>query len=77
MKTKGSRLEIGIQDKLSGWSIEAMIQLCVKGAAGIKLHRETWANGEVMVGWEGALANQFVPLADAIACYRAGWKIVN
>ena len=58
------------------WAREAELNFARRGRAGEKMHRELWANGEVMVGHESALPNQMVLLARAIAIYRAGWKAV-
>ena len=55
---------------------EAVIDAVAEcGKAGVKMHRTLFANGKVMVGHEGCLPNQYVPLERAIAIYRAGWKI--
>jgi hypothetical protein len=61
--------------KLGQWASEAELFFAQCGKAGQQMHREVWANGEVMVGPEGARCNQMIPLARAIAIYRAGWKI--
>lgn len=57
------------------WNTEAELGFARRGAEGVKMHRELWANGQVMVGWEGARANQFIPLERALSIWRAGWKI--
>lgn len=61
--------------KRNQWAREAELNFACRGKAGEAMHREVWANGQVMVGHEGALANQMVPLDRAIEIYRAGWKI--
>ena len=71
-----SRIEESINCKLSQWSREAAISFAIRGAAGETMHREIWANGETMVGWEGARANQMIPLSAAVEIFRAGWKVV-
>lgn len=68
-------LKTAIKSKLAQWNSEAELNFARRGKAGEKMHRETWANGAVMVGHDGALANQMVPLARAIEIYKAGWKI--
>ncbi len=60
---------------LSRWALEAELNFARRGKEGVKMHRELWANGKTMVGHEGALANQMVPLERAIAIFRAGWKV--
>lgn len=65
-----------VSAKRGQWATEAELALCQRGRAGVKLHRERWANGAVMVGWEGARANQYVPLDRAIELWRSGWKVV-
>jgi hypothetical protein len=57
------------------WADEAELNFARRGAAGEKMHRSLWANGQVMVGFEGARSNQYVPLARAIEIFRNGWKI--
>lgn len=59
------------------WSSEAELNFARRGRNGEKMHRELWANGQVMVGHEGALPNQMVPLSRAIEIYRAGWKVTR
>jgi hypothetical protein len=66
-----------VKTKSDQWAAEAELNFARRGKAGEKMHRETWANGAVMVGHEGALANQMVPLARAIEIFKAGWKIVR
>lgn len=70
---KLSRMVANKQDQ---WAMEAELNFARRGAAGEKMHRELWANGEWMVGHEGAGANQMVPLARAIEIFRNGWKIM-
>ena len=70
-----SRIEEAVNRKLSQWSAEAAISFAIRGAAGQTMHREIWANGETMVGWEGARANQMIPLHVAVEIFRAGWKV--
>lgn len=57
------------------WTLEAELNFARRGREGVKMHRESWANGSVMVGHEGALPNQMVTLSRAIEIYNAGWKI--
>jgi len=64
-----------VESKLSQWESEAELNFARRGREGVKMHRELWANGKVMVGHDGALANQMVPLDRAIEIFRAGWKI--
>ena len=71
-----SMIEESINRKLGQWSREAGISFATRGAAGEKMHREIWANGQTMVGWEGARANQMIPLHAAIEIFRAGWKVI-
>ena len=59
------------------WANEAELFFARCGKAGQKMHRALWANGQVMVGPDGARANQMVPLARAIEIWRAGWKVVR
>ncbi len=61
--------------KAEQWAHEAELNFARRGKAGEKMHRELWANGSVMAGHEGALANQMVPLTRAIEIFRAGWKV--
>lgn len=63
--------------KTNQWANEAELFFAQCGKAGQKMHRELWANGEIMVGTDGARCNQMVPLARAIEIFRAGWKIVR
>lgn len=64
-----------VAEKRGQWASEAELNFARRGKAGEKMHRELWANGHVMVGHEGALANQCVPLERAIEIWRNGWKI--
>lgn len=75
MKTEIPRFEKAVNLKLNQWSREASIQFAIRGAAGEKMHRELWANGETMVGWKGARANQMLPLQTAIQIFKSGWKV--
>ena len=61
--------------KLDQWDYEAELNFARRGREGVKMHRELWANGEWMVGHEGARANQMVPLERDVEIFRAGWKI--
>ena len=70
------KLSTAINNTLTRWNKEAAIFFAMKGKAGAKLRREVWANGKTMVGWEGALPNQFIPLAQATTIWKAGWKVV-
>ncbi len=65
-----------VKNTMSRWALEAELNFARRGNGGEKMHRELRANGQVMVGHEGALANQMVPLDRAIAIYKAGWKVV-
>jgi len=69
------KLSTMMNAKMDQWANEAELNFARRGKAGEKMHRELWANGQVMVGHDGALSNQMVPLARAIEIYRAGWKI--
>ena len=69
------RIEAMVSSTLDRWSIEAELAFAAAGRAGKKMARRTWANGQVMVGWEGCRSNQEVPLDRAIKIWRAGWKI--
>jgi hypothetical protein len=69
------KLSTMIAAKVDQWANEAELNFARRGREGVKMHREVWANGAVMVGHDGALANQFVPLARAIEIFKAGWKI--
>lgn len=71
-----SQMRKMVASKMSQWGREAELNFARRGKAGETMHRELWANGQVMVGHEGALPNQMVPLSRAIEIYRAGWKIV-
>jgi hypothetical protein len=64
-----------VNSKRNQWAREAEMAFAQNGQNGVKMHRETWANNAVMVGWDGARANQFVPLSRAVEIYKAGWKI--
>lgn len=66
-----------VEAKADQWALEAELNFANRGIRGEKMHRVTWPNGRVMVGHEGALANQMVPLDRAIEIFRAGWKIVR
>jgi hypothetical protein len=72
-----SQLKRMVAAKMDQWANEAELNFARRGKAGEKMHRETWANGMVMVGHAGALCNQMVPLDRAIAIFKAGWKIVR
>lgn len=63
-----------IEMKREQWANEAELTFARFGKQGIPMHRELWANGQVMVGWEGARANQYIPLEKAVAIFRAGWN---
>lgn len=69
------RLQAMVDSKLDQWGREAEMAFARFGKQGVKMHRELWANGQVMVGWEGARANQYVPLDRAIEIWRNGWKL--
>lgn len=69
-----SQMSRMIEAKVDQWAHEAELNFARRGKAGVKMHRELWANGAVMVGHEGALPNQMVPLDRAIEIFRAGWK---
>lgn len=71
------KLRAMVDAKLDQWASEAELNFARRGRNGEKMHRELWANGAVMVGHEGALGNQMVPLERAIAIYKAGWKIIG
>ncbi len=64
-----------VSAKRDQWTTEAELNFACRGREGVKMHREVWANGETMVGHEGALSNQYVTLERAIEIYRAGWSI--
>lgn len=66
-----------VEMTMDRWAAEAEMEFTRRGKAGEKMHRETWANGAVMVGHEGALPNRMVPLARAIEIYKSGWKVVR
>lgn len=72
-----SQLQRMVSSKMDQWALEAELTFARFGKQGIKMKRELWANGQVMVGWEGARANQYVPLARAIEIFRAGWKVIR
>jgi hypothetical protein len=63
--------------KTNQWANEAELFFARCGKAGQAMHREFWANGEIMVGPVGARCNQMIPLARAFEIFRAGWKIVR
>lgn len=63
--------------KMDQWASEAELNFARRGKDGVKMHRELWANGQVMVGHDGALPNQMVPLEQAVEIFKAGWKIVR
>lgn len=65
-----------VSAKVSQWAREAELNFARRGTEGAKMHREVWANGAVMVGHEGALPSQMVPLARAVEIFRAGWKVI-
>ena len=67
-----SRMVNATHDRLAS---EAELNFARRGSQGEKMHRELWANGKTMVGHEGALPNQMVPLDRAIDIWKAGWKI--
>ena len=69
------QLSQAIEMKLEQWAIEAELTFARFGKQGVQMHRELWTNGQVMVGWDGARANQYIPLDRAIAIFRAGWKV--
>lgn len=71
-----SMLSNAVAAKMDSWALNAEVNFARRGREGVKMHRELWANGKVMVGHEGALPNQMVPLERAIAIYKAGWKVV-
>jgi hypothetical protein len=75
MKTTTSTLGNAVNAKLDQWASEAELNFARRGREGIKMIRTLWANGETMVGHEGALPNQCVPLSRAIEIFRDGWKI--
>ena len=66
-----------VASKMSQWAEEAELNFARMGANGVKMHRELWANGKVMVGHDGASANQMVPLERAIEIYKAGWMVIR
>jgi len=68
-------MQARIAQKRDQWNKEAEMAFAHHGQRGTPMHRETWANGQVMVGWQGALPNQYIPLERAIAIYRDGWTI--
>ncbi len=70
-----SKLSEMVSAKTQQWAKEAEINFARRGLEGVKMHRELWANGTVMVGHEGTLPNQMVPLDRAIEIFRAGWKV--
>ena len=70
-----SRLSVTVQENNKRWATEAEINFARRGKNGEKMHRELWANGQVMVGHDGALPNQMVPLDRAIEIWKAGWKV--
>lgn len=70
-------MKAAVSSKLSQWAREAELNFARLGSKGVKMHRELWANGMVMVGPEGALANQMIPLDRAIAIFRAGWRVAG
>ena len=69
-------LNNAVNNTMSRWDLEAKLNFARRGRGGETMHRELWANGETMVGHEGALPNQMVLLSDAITIWKAGWKIV-
>lgn len=70
-----AQLKRMVTAKMDQWTCEAELNFARRGRNGEKMHRELWANGKVMVGHEGALANQMVELKRAIEIYRNGWKV--
>ena len=70
-----SKLSNLVENTIDRWSREAELAFCMAGKKGLPMFRRVWANGETMVGFEGARSNQYVPLARAIELYREGWKI--
>lgn len=72
-----SQMSRMVESKTQQWAAEAELNFARRGKAGVKMHRELWANGTVMVGHEGALPNQMVPLERAIEIFRAGWTITR
>lgn len=70
-----SQISKAVSAKQSQWAKEAEINFARRGKAGVKMHRELWANGQVMVGHDGALPNQYVPLDRAIQIWKSGWKV--
>lgn len=64
-----------IESKMDQWNSEAELNFARLGKTGTKMVRQLWANGQWMVGFEGALSNQCVTLERAIAIFRAGWKV--
>lgn len=64
-----------VNGKRQQWATEAEVNFARRGRNGVKMHRELWANGAIMVGHDGALANQYVTLERAIEIFRAGWKV--
>ena len=70
-----SKLGRMVASKMDQWALEAELNFARRGRNGEKMHRELRANGKVMVGHKGALANQMVPLDRAIEIYRNGWKV--
>lgn len=64
-----------VEGKREQWAKDAELNFASRGRAGEKMHREVWANGATMVGWENCPANMMVPLERAIEIYRNGWRI--
>lgn len=69
-------LRNAVENKLASWALNAEVNFARKGKEGVKMVRQLWANGSVMVGEECALPNQMIPLNRAIAIYKSGWKVV-
>ena len=70
-----STLSNAVAGQLTRWQSEAELNFARRGRNGETMHRELWANGQVMVGHDGALPNQMVPLAVAQRIEANGWKI--
>lgn len=63
-------------NKLSQWSMEALIFNAQHGAKGGQFVTRLWANGETMVGPPGCRTNQEIPVNEFETLKANGWKIM-
>ena len=66
-----------INAKVDQWSREAELRIASHGQAGGEFATEKWANGRIMVGPVGSLANQCIPAERFEEIKAAGWKIFS